>query len=130
MMVTHDLALCEFASRVVELEDGIVEKITAVATNVYCAGGVELSPASQEKVALFEANGLAGLPICIAKTPMSVSHDPKLRGAPSGFTLPIADIRPATGAGYLYPRAGSIMTMPGLPTEPAAWGMEPDPDAE
>jgi len=68
------------------------------------------------------------LPICIAKTPYSFSHDPKLKGRPENFRLPIEDLRPATGAGYLYALAGEIMTMPGLPSNPAAFNFDLDKD--
>jgi len=98
----------------------IEEKIRVVATKMYGAGSIELSPKVKRRIAFFEKAGLGGLPICVAKTPASLSHDPKLLNRPSGFKFPITDILAAAGAGFVYPMAGEIMMMPGLPADPAA----------
>ena len=98
----------------------IEEKIRIVATRMYGAGSIELSPKVKRRIAFFEKAGLGGLPICVAKTPASLSHDPKLLNRPSGFKFPITDILAAAGAGFVYPMAGEIMMMPGLPADPAA----------
>ncbi|MDE2842433.1 MAG: formate--tetrahydrofolate ligase, partial [Chloroflexota bacterium] len=74
----------------------------------------------------FEAQGWGNLPICMAKTHLSTSHDPTLRGSPSGYAFPIADIRASVGAGFLYALAGRIETLPGLPTRPRALEMDVD----
>jgi formyltetrahydrofolate synthetase len=104
--------------------DPIADKIEAVARTVYGADSIELGTAARKNIAMLEDNGLGHLPVCIAKTPLSLSHDPTRLGRPRGFTLPIEDIRPATGAGFLYPLAGKIFTMPGLPVDPAACDMD------
>ena len=97
----------------------IKEKIEAIATKVYGAAGVEFSPEAERKIKLFTEQGLDKLPICMAKTHLSLSHDPALKGRPKGYTIPIRDIRPAAGAGFLYPLLGTMSTMPGLPSVPA-----------
>jgi len=110
------------------LEATIPEKIEAVARKVYGADGISLEPAAEEAVARFEAQGLGlgQLPICMAKTHLSLSHDPDLRGAPRGFTLTVRDVRAYTGAGWLVPLCGTIMTMPGLSAAPAAFNVDVD----
>lgn len=104
----------------------IKEKIGALAKEIYRAGDVEYSELAEEKIELYTKWGLNKLPICIAKTHLSISHDPKLLGAPSGFTLPVRDIRPAAGAGFLYPLCGSMRTMPGMPSHPASENVDID----
>lgn len=96
----------------------LIDKVYAVATKVYGASGVSWSRAADRKLADFERQGLGGLPVCIAKTPYSLSHDPALKNKPTQFTLEITDVRASTGAGFVYPIAGSIVTMPGLPRKP------------
>jgi formate--tetrahydrofolate ligase len=108
------------------LDLGIEEKIEIIARRVYGASGVTYSDAARERIDFCRREGLARLPICMAKTPLSLSHDPKLKGRPEGFVLPVTEVRVAAGAGYIYPLAGSIMTMPGLPATPAANGMDLD----
>jgi formate--tetrahydrofolate ligase len=108
------------------LDATIAEKIEAVARKVYGADGISLEPAAEEAVARFEAQGLGRLPICMAKTHLSLSHDPDLRGAPRGFTLTVRDVRAYTGAGWLVPLCGTIMTMPGLSAAPAAFNVDVD----
>ena len=90
------------------------EDPTLIATKVYGADGVELLPVAKKKAAEFEQSGLGELPICMAKTHLSLSHDPALRNAPTGFTVPVRDLRPYTGAGWIVALCGDMMTMPGL----------------
>ncbi len=96
------------------------EKIRAVAREIYGAEGIALEPKAATRLRAFTDAGFGGLPICMAKTQYSFSSDPALRGAPSGFTLPIRDIRLAAGAGFIVALCGDILTMPGLPRHPAA----------
>jgi formate--tetrahydrofolate ligase len=110
------------------LDIPIKEKIEIIATKIYGADGVVYEEGVEEKIRRFTEFGWDKLPICMAKTHLSLSHDPKLKGRPRGFKLPIKDIRPAIGAGFLYPLCGEIRTMPGLPSEPA--GNKVDIDAE
>ncbi len=108
----------------------IEEKIRLIATRVYGADGVELLPAAKQKAAAFEQSGLGELPICMAKTHLSLSHDPALRNAPTGFTVPVRDLRPYTGAGWLVALCGDMMTMPGLGKTPAAFAIDIDENGE
>jgi formate--tetrahydrofolate ligase len=110
------------------LDAPIAEKLRAVATRVYGADGVELLPAVQKKIARLEALGLGGLPVCMAKTHLSLSHDSTLRNAPTGFTVPVRDLRPYTGAGWLLALCGEMQTMPGLGKHPAAFDIDVDAD--
>lgn len=100
------------------LNISIKEKIEKIAFDIYGAAKVEYMPEAQKKIALFTNLGYDKLPICMAKTHLSLSHDPQLKGKPTGFTLPICDIRASIGAGFLYPLCGEMRTMPGLPTHP------------
>ncbi len=109
-----------------DLHAPIKEKIETIATKIYGADGVDFLPAAEEKIRLFTEQGLDKLPICMAKTHLSLSHDPAIKGRPTGFRVPIRDIRPATGAGYLYPLLGEMRTMPGLPKRPAAVDVDID----
>jgi len=106
------------------LDAPIEEKIRLIATKIYGADGIELLPAAQQKAAAFEQAGLGDLPICMAKTHLSLSHDPALRNAPTGFTVPIRDLRPYTGAGWIVALCGDMMTMPGLGKTPAAFSID------
>ena len=112
------------------LDAPIEEKIRLIATKVYGADGVELLPAAKKKAAEFEQSGLAELPICMAKTHLSLSHDPALRNAPTGFTVPVRDLRPYTGAGWIVALCGEMMTMPGLGKTPAAFSIDIDEHGE
>ena len=112
------------------LEAPIEEKIRAIATKVYGADGIELLPAAKQKAAAFEEAGLGNLPICMAKTHLSLTHDPKLRNAPTGFTVPVRDLRPYTGAGWIVALCGDMMTMPGLGKTPAAFAIDIDESGE
>jgi formate--tetrahydrofolate ligase len=102
------------------LEWPLKKKIETLATRVYGASGVEYSAEASRQLALFEKQGYGGLPICMAKTHLSISHDPKKIGAPSGYAFPIREVRLAAGAGFIYPLAGEMRTMPGLPAHPSA----------
>jgi formate--tetrahydrofolate ligase len=106
----------------------IAEKIEAVATEVYGADGVTFAPLAQQKIEQFTKDGLAHFPVCMAKTQLSLSADPKLLGAPKGFEINIRDIRAYTGAGWLVPLCGDIMQMPGLGATPAAQNIDIDSD--
>ena len=112
------------------LDAPIEEKIRLIATKVYGADGVDLLPAAKHKAAAFEQGGLGKLPICMAKTHLSLSHDPALRNAPTGFTVPIRDLRPYTGSGWLLALCGDMMTMPGLGKTPAAFSIDIDESGE
>jgi formate--tetrahydrofolate ligase len=113
-----------------ELDQPIKTKIETIATEIYGAGSVDYAPEAEAKIAMYEQLGLGGLPICMAKTHLSLSHDPTLKGRPEGFTLPIRDIRPSAGAGFLYPLCGEMRTMPALPTRPAAVDVDIDEDGK
>ena len=106
----------------------ITEKITAVATRVYGASDIFLYPDAEQKIAQYTEDGLDKLPICMAKTHLSLSADPELLNAPEGFTLPVRDMRAYTGAGWLVPLCGDIQQMPGLGKTPAALNVDIDAD--
>ncbi|QRV87436.1 methylenetetrahydrofolate dehydrogenase (NAD+) [Ceratobasidium sp. AG-Ba] len=99
----------------------IADKINAISTKIYGADGIELSELAAKQIATYEAQGYGNLPICMAKTQYSFSHDPKLKGVPTGFTIPIRSVRLSAGAGFLYPILGDMQTMPGLGTRPGFW---------
>lgn len=107
-------------------ELSIKEKIELMATRIYNADGVSYEPQAEKKITRFEELGWGRLPICMAKTHLSISHDPTLKNVPSGYVFPIRDIRASLGAGFLYPLAGTMLTMPGLPSEPAAFNIDLD----
>jgi len=113
---------------VYDLDQSIEDKIHALATRLYGAEGIELSPRAREDVQRYTALGYARLPVCVAKTQYSLSHDPRLRGAPRGFVFPIREVRLQAGGGFLVPLAGDIMTMPGLGRAPAYRGIDLEPD--
>src|SRR5919202_379563 len=104
----------------------IQDKIDAVAKRIYGAGDVYLYPDAERRIAQFTANGLGELPVCMAKTHLSLSADAALRNAPEGFTLPVRDMRAYTGAGWLVPLCGDIQQMPGLGATPAALNVDID----
>jgi formate--tetrahydrofolate ligase len=112
------------------LDAPIAEKIDAIATKVYGADGAELLPLAARRAAELEAAGLGELPICMAKTHLSLSHDPALKNAPTGFTVPVRDLRPYTGAGWIVALCGDMMTMPGLGKSPAAFAIDIDENGE
>ena len=107
-------------------EAGIREKIETIATEIYGADGVDYTPATQKKINSFHEMGFGKLPMCMAKTHLSLSHDPSLKGAPSGWRLPIKDIKVSAGAGFLYALCGDMRTMPGLPSVPAGTKVDMD----
>ncbi|HIE70997.1 MAG TPA: formate--tetrahydrofolate ligase [Planctomycetes bacterium] len=106
------------------------EKIEAIATKIYGAEGVDYEEEADKQLARFEENGFGKLPICMAKTQYSLSHDPALKGRPTGFRFKVRDARVAVGAGFVYPLAGSIMTMPGLGKTPAGMNMDIDENGD
>ncbi len=108
------------------LEASIKEKIELIATKIYGADGVTYEEPAERNIRLFESVGFGKLPICMAKTHLSLSHDPAIKGRPRHFTVPIRDIRASVGAGFLYPLLGTMMTMPGLPSVPAATKVDID----
>jgi formate--tetrahydrofolate ligase len=97
----------------------IKKKIETIAKEIYGADGVDYSQEANKKIDIYTKQGFDKLPICMAKTHLSLSHDPDLKGRPTGFTVPIRDVRASVGAGFLYPLLGQMRTMPGLPKEPA-----------
>ncbi|KAI8841709.1 mthfd1 protein [Chytridium lagenaria] len=99
-----------------DVEEGIEKKIETIAKEMYGADGIALSDLAKSKIETYTRQGFANLPICMAKTHLSLSHDPKLKGVPTGFTVPVRDIRASVGAGFLYPLLGEMQTMPGLST--------------
>ncbi|MCI6810710.1 MAG: formate--tetrahydrofolate ligase [Spirochaetia bacterium] len=109
-----------------ELDLPLEEKIRKIATEIYRAKDIDIDPAALKKLKSFEEHGYGKLPVCIAKTQNSISHDPKLIGAPSGFTFPVRDVQLYAGAGFVVALAGDIMTMPGLPKAPAALNIDVD----
>ena len=104
------------------------EKIEIVATTIYGAAKVEYSELANEQLATYDANGFSHLPVCIAKTHLSISGDPKLKGAPTGHTLTVREVRASVGAGFVYPICGEMRTMPGLGANPAALHIDIGPD--
>ncbi|HRQ37713.1 MAG TPA: formate--tetrahydrofolate ligase [Chloroflexota bacterium] len=108
------------------VEESIKAKIETIAREMYGADGVEYLPEAEEKIALYTRNGFDKLPICMAKTHLSLSHDPNLKGRPSGFIVPVRDIRASVGAGFLYPLLGAMSTMPGLPIRPVYYEIDVD----
>src|SRR5579871_3422807 len=110
------------------LEAGIKQKIETIVREMYGGAGVEYSAEAEKKIELYTRNGFDKLPICMAKTHLSLSHDPNLKGAPRGFIVPVRDIRASVGAGFLYPLLGAMSTMPGLPTRPGYYDVDLDPE--
>ena len=108
------------------LELGIKEKIEMIVREVYGGAGVEYLPEAEKKIEAYTRAGFDKLPICMAKTHLSLSHDPNLKGVPTGFIVPVRDIRASVGAGFLYPLLGTMSTMPGLPTRPGYYDIDID----
>ncbi|MDD2352425.1 MAG: formate--tetrahydrofolate ligase [Atribacterota bacterium] len=111
-----------------DLDASIKDKIETIATRIYGAKGVNYLPQAEKNIRIFEKAGFSNLPICMAKTHLSLSHDPDLKGRPKDFVIPIRDIRASVGAGFLYPLLGTMMTMPGLPSVPASTKVDIDKD--
>ncbi|MCL4368150.1 MAG: formate--tetrahydrofolate ligase [Actinobacteria bacterium] len=108
------------------LEWSIKQKIEILAKEIYGADGVDYAPEAEKKIELYTRLGFDKLPINMAKTQLSLSHDPALKGVPRGYKFPIRDIRASVGAGFLYPLAGEMRTMPGLPTRPVFYDVDLD----
>jgi formate--tetrahydrofolate ligase len=104
------------------------EKILTIVKEIYGGDGIELTPAAQKSLKLYESMGFGDLPICMAKTQYSISHDAALKGAPKGFTVPIREIRLSAGAGFVTPLCGEMRTMPGLPSKPGGEKIDIDAD--
>jgi formate--tetrahydrofolate ligase len=127
-------AVFELALRSSEFEplyaDGLPlrDKIERIATQVYGADGVDLAPAAVVEIERLEREGHGSLPVCVAKTPLSISHDPKRPGVPTGYLLPVKRVRLFAGAGFVTAYTGAIQTMPGLPAVPAATRIDLEPD--
>jgi methylenetetrahydrofolate dehydrogenase (NADP+)/methenyltetrahydrofolate cyclohydrolase/formyltetrahydrofolate synthetase/formate--tetrahydrofolate ligase len=104
-----------------DVDQPIKEKIEILAREVYGASAVDYAPEAKDKIAMYTdlGAGYADTPICMAKTHLSLSHDPSLKGVPKDYVFPIRDIRASVGAGFLYPLAGEMRTMPGLPSKPS-----------
>jgi formyltetrahydrofolate synthetase len=104
----------------------IEEKIAIIARKIYGAADIELLESAKTAIDRYKRQGFNNLPICMAKTQYSFSSDPSLKGAPTGFILPIRDVRASVGAGFLFPLVGSMTTMPGLPTRPCIYDIDID----
>lgn len=113
-----------------DLSLSLEEKIEVIAKKIYGADCIELSEEAKKKLETYTKQGFSNLPICMAKTHLSLSADPNLKGAPAGFTLPIRDVRASVGAGFIYPLVGTMSTMPGLPTRPCFYDIDIDPETE
>jgi len=123
------IAACEKPSHFKPLypdDMSIKEKIETVAREIYRADGVDYTPEAEAKIKLFTDMGLSHLPLCMAKTHLSFTHDPALKGTPRGWRLPITDVRASVGAGFLFPLCGTMRTMPGLPTRPVFTDIDVD----
>jgi len=111
-----------------EVDWPIKQKIEAIATRIYGADGVDYLPLANQQIAKYTELGFGNLPICMAKTHLSISHDAALKGRPRDFRVPIREVRASMGAGFLYPLLGEMRTMPGLPSEPNTWKIDIDDD--
>ena len=107
-----------------DTNSSVEDKLLTIAQKMYGAADIELSPTAKKQVEMYTKQGYSKLPICIAKTQYSLSHDPALKGVPKGFTVPIREVRCSAGAGYLYALAAEIMTIPGLPTHAGFMNVE------
>ncbi len=106
------------------------EKVETIAREIYGASGVDFTPGAAKRLADYEALGYGSLPVCMAKTHLSLSHEASLKGRPTGFRFPVRDVRLSAGAGFIYPLAGDMRTMPGLPSRPAGENIDIDEDGE
>lgn len=125
------IAACEEPSNFALLypdDASLKEKIEKIATTIYGAANVEYSAEANRQLAMYEANGFGVLPICVAKTHLSISGDASLKGAPTGHTLTVREVRASVGAGFVYPICGDMRTMPGLGSNPAALSIDIGPD--
>jgi formate--tetrahydrofolate ligase len=105
-------------------------KIETIATKVYGAEGVAYDLTAEQQLETYESNGFGKLPVCVAKTHLSISSDPSLKGAPTGWKLPVREVRANIGAGFIYPICGDIRTMPGLSVKAAAMSIDIDEEGE
>jgi formyltetrahydrofolate synthetase len=108
------------------LDLSIKEKIETICREIYGADGVDYLPEAEEKIKLYTKLGFDKLPLCMAKTHLSLTHDPSLKGVPKGYRIPIRDVRASVGAGFIYPLLGEMRTMPGLPTRPVFYDVDLD----
>lgn len=125
------VAACEKPSNfefLYPLDLPIKTKIETIAKEIYSAGDVIYEPQAEKQIKSYEDNGFGNLPICMAKTHLSISHDPNLKNAPSGYTLTVREVRASVGAGFIYPLLGEMRTMPGLGTKPVFMGIDIDED--
>ena len=111
-------------------EASLRTKIETIATRLYGADGVDYSPLAARQLDGYEKNGFGNLPVCIAKTQLSLSHDPALKAAPTGFRLPVREVRASVGAGFIYPICGDMRTMPGLASNAAAESIDIDENGD
>lgn len=111
-----------------DLNQPLTTKIEIIAKEMYGADGISLSPEAQAEIDRYEKQGYGGLPICMAKTALSLSDDPSKKGVPTGFTLPIRNVRLSAGASFVYPLVGDMSTMPGLTTRPGFYDIDLNPD--
>lgn len=127
------VAACEQPSNfkfLYPLDWSIKQKIEHIATEIYGADGVTFEPLAEQQIATYEKAGFGKLPICMAKTHLSLSHDPALKGVPKGYTVPVREVRASVGAGFVYPLLGTMSTMPGLATHPAYMDIDIDEDGK
>lgn len=106
------------------------EKMEIISKEIYGADGIDVKPEAQEQMDRYRKQGFNDLPICMAKTHLSLSHDPTLKGRPTGFRVPIREVRASIGAGFIYPLLGTMSTMPGLPTRPCFYDIDINPETE
>lgn len=111
-----------------DLNQPLTKKIEIIAKEMYGADGISLSAEAQAEIDRYEKQGYGGLPICMAKTALSLSDDPSKKGVPTGFTLPIRNVRLSAGASFVYPLVGDMSTMPGLTTRPGFYDIDLNPD--
>ncbi len=108
----------------------IKKKIETIAKEIYSAGDVVYESLADQQIKTYEANNFGNLPICMAKTHLSISHDPAIKNAPSGYALPVREVRASVGAGFIYPLLGQMRTMPGLPSKPVYMNVDINEDGE
>jgi formyltetrahydrofolate synthetase len=123
------VAACEKPSNfqfLYPLEWGIKQKIEKIATEIYGANGVTYELTAERQIKNFEEAGFGNLPICMAKTHLSLSHDPNLKGRPTNFSIPVREVRASVGAGFIYPLLGTMSTMPGLASKSAFMNVDID----
>ena len=125
-LARHVVELCEEPSGyapIYDINDTIQDKILAIAKTIYGADDVEYSEEALEKIKIYISNGWDRVPVCMAKTPLSLTDDPAVKGRPEHFTIHVRDLSISRGAGFIVAYTGSILTMPGLPKQPAAIAM-------